>query len=230
MSRCRYGRSPCGLPFLTCRALTGIVPRSFPKRKTWRSIKETQLDKTEDRTMIIGHSRGHPARREQMRVALVNTNRITPPVAPIGLDYVAETLRASGHRPELLDLCWEEQWEPAIGRFMANGELGLVGGTVRHTDDCSFATRESFLPEAAAMTRCLRAHPAAPIVLGGVGFSVLPEAGLAPCGADAGIRGEGEFALAELAGRLERKLPWDDIPGLVARHGRTWRGDPRPPR
>ncbi|MGZ8462675.1 MAG: tryptophan 2-C-methyltransferase, partial [Candidatus Deferrimicrobiaceae bacterium] len=95
-----------------------------------------------------------------MRVALVNTNRITPPVAPIGLDYVAETLRASGHRPEILDLCWEERWEPVIAQFLANGEFGLVGVTVRNTDDCSFATRESFLPEAAAMTRCLRDHTA----------------------------------------------------------------------
>jgi len=161
-----------------------------------------------------------------MRIALVNTNRITPPVAPIGLDYVAEALLASGHRPEILDLCWEERWEPAIARFLANGEFGLVGVTVRNTDDCSFATRESFLPETAAMTRCLRDHTAAPIVLGGVGFSVMPEAVLAHCGADAGIRGEGEFALAEVAGRLERKLPWDDIPGLVARRGNTWRANP----
>jgi radical SAM superfamily enzyme YgiQ (UPF0313 family) len=161
-----------------------------------------------------------------VRIALVNTNRITPPVAPIGLDYVAEALRASGHRPELLDLCWEEKWEPAIARFLARGEFGLVGVTVRNTDDCSFATRESFLSEAAAMTRCLRDHTAAPIVLGGVGFSVMPENVLAHCGADFGIRGEGEFALAELAGRLEKELPWDDIPGLVARSGNTWRANP----
>ena len=66
-----------------------------------------------------------------MRIALVNTNRITPPVAPIGLDYVAETLRASGHRPELLDLCWEERWEPAIARFLANGQFGRVERRVR---------------------------------------------------------------------------------------------------
>src|SRR3990170_4143996 len=162
-----------------------------------------------------------------MRVALVNTNRIKPPVAPIGLDYVAEALRASGHRPELLDLCWEERWEPAIARFLANGEFGLVGVTVRNTDDCSFATRESFLPDLAAITRCLREHTGAPIILGGVGFSIMPQAVLAQCGADAGIRGEGEFALAELAGRLEKTLPWDDVPGLLVRRGGTRRATPR---
>lgn len=39
-----------------------------------------------------------------MRVALVNTNRIKPPIAPIGLEYVAEALFASEHEVEVLDL------------------------------------------------------------------------------------------------------------------------------
>ena len=33
-----------------------------------------------------------------MDVALINTNRIKPPIAPIGLDYVAEALYVAGHR------------------------------------------------------------------------------------------------------------------------------------
>jgi hypothetical protein len=103
-----------------------------------------------------------------LRVALVNTNRITPPVAPIGLDYVAEALCAAGHEADILDLCWEERWEPAIARFLGSGEYGLIGVTVRNTDDCSFATRESFLPTLSSMVECIRKHTGAPIVLGGV--------------------------------------------------------------
>lgn len=161
-----------------------------------------------------------------MRVALVNTNRIAPPVAPIGLEYVAEAVAASGGRPEILDLCWEERPEPAIARFFANGKFGLVGLSIRNTDDCSFATRESFLPGHEAVVRCIRDHTDAPIVLGGVGFSIMPEAVLVRCGADAGIWGEGEFALADLADRLSRNLPWDDLPGLVVRRGGAWRRNP----
>jgi len=44
-----------------------------------------------------------------MRVALVNTNRMKPPIAPIGLEYVAEALGAAGHRVEVLDLCWADE-------------------------------------------------------------------------------------------------------------------------
>jgi pyruvate-formate lyase-activating enzyme len=161
-----------------------------------------------------------------MRIALVNTNRIAPPVAPVGLDYVAEALEASGHRTEILDLCWEERWEQAIASFLRGGEIGLVGVSVRNTDDCSFATRQSFLPDVAAMVACLRRHTGAPIVLGGVGFSIMPEAVLAQCGADAGIWGEGEFPLADLAGRLERNRPWDDLPALLVPRGGAWRRNP----
>ena len=157
-----------------------------------------------------------------MRVALVNTNRITPPIAPIGLDYVAEALRAAGHVADILDLCWEERWEPAIAKFLGGGEYGLIGATVRNTDDCSFATRESFLPALSSMVGCIRKHTGAPIVLGGVGFSIMPEAVLTLCGADAGIWGEGEFPLADLSSRLESNRPWDDLPGLVVRRNGKW--------
>lgn len=42
-------------------------------------------------------------------MALVNTNRIMPPISSLELEYVAETLFAVGHEVSILDLCWEEQ-------------------------------------------------------------------------------------------------------------------------
>jgi len=81
-----------------------------------------------------------------MRVALVNPNRIKPPISPLGIEYVAEGLLAAGHEVTILDLCWEEQPEKAIPAFFNRQEYGLVGISIRNTDDCSFATRESFLP------------------------------------------------------------------------------------
>src|SRR5512145_3020575 len=161
-----------------------------------------------------------------MRVALVNTNRIRPPVAPIGLDYVAEALVAAGHEAFLLDLCWEERPEEAVDRFFREREYGLVGVTIRNTDDCSLPTRESFLPGCARIVAEIRARTGAPVVLGGVGFSVMPEAVLDRCGAEAGIRGDGEFAFAGLAGRIERGRDADDLPGLLARRDGRWRVNP----
>ena len=49
-----------------------------------------------------------------MNIALINTNRIKPPIAPIGLEYVAETLQAAGKSVNILDLCWEVDAGAAI--------------------------------------------------------------------------------------------------------------------
>ncbi len=158
-----------------------------------------------------------------MRVALVNTNRIRPPVAPIGLDYLAEALASRGHSPRLLDLCWEPSPEEAIRRFFGTERFGLVGITVRNTDDCSFTTRESFLPGLGRIASVLRECTDVPVLAGGVGFSVMPEGVLDALGLDAGVRGDGEQVLPAVADRLERGNRWDDLPNLVLREGNRFR-------
>lgn len=161
-----------------------------------------------------------------MRVALVNTNRIKPPIAPIGLEYVAEALHAQGHTVEMLDLCWEEDWKAALARFFHGRSVDLLGVTLRNTDDCAFTSRQSFLAEFQEMIRELRRHSVARIVLGGVGFSVMPEHILSLVEAEAGIWGDGEWTLAELANRLERKRGFEDLPNLIWRQNGEWKRNP----
>jgi radical SAM superfamily enzyme YgiQ (UPF0313 family) len=64
------------------------------------------------------------------------------------------------------------------------------------------------------------------IVLGGVGFSVMPEQVLTFCEADAGVWGEGEFVFAELANRIGEKREWNDLPNLIWRHDDRWHRNP----
>jgi hypothetical protein len=161
-------------------------------------------------------------------VALVNTNRIRPPIAPIGLDYLAEALHASGHQVEVLDLCWAEDWRPAVAAFFDRRSVGLVGVTLRNTDDCAYTSRQSFLADYAEIVDTIRGHTNALIALGGVGFSVMPEAILGLCAADAGVWGAGESALVGLAGRLEAGQEWRDLPNLVWRRDGGWHRNPPP--
>jgi hypothetical protein len=161
-----------------------------------------------------------------MKVALVNTNRMQPPIAPIGLDYIAESLDASGHTVELLDLCWEEDAGKAIAGFLNQSDFGLVGMTLRNTDDCVFTSRRSFLAGFRDLAGIVRKNSGAPIVLGGVGFSTMPEQVLSLAGADYGIWGDGEFALPALADRLERGEDAEDIPNLVLRRKGAWQRNP----
>jgi radical SAM superfamily enzyme YgiQ (UPF0313 family) len=169
-----------------------------------------------------------------MDVALINTNRIRPPIAPIGLDYLSETLHAAGHRVQLLDLCWAENVSRAISVFFSAASFDLVGMSVRNTDDCAYTTRQSFVAEAASMAAQIRRHSDAFLLMGGVGFSVMPELVLSYIehehGAivDAGIWGEGEFALVELLARLQERADWRDIPGMVWRRQGAWQRNRAP--
>ncbi|MBN1571137.1 MAG: radical SAM protein [Acidobacteria bacterium] len=161
-----------------------------------------------------------------MQVALINTNRMQPPVAPIALDYIAEALNTGGHEVKLLDLCWEDNPESAIKRFFGGSEFGLIGMTLRNTDDCAFTSRQSFLSGFVDLVKSVRENSGAPVVLGGVGFSVMPEEILSLSKADYGVWGEGEFVLPQLANRLSKKESHEDLPNLVWKRNGTWQRNP----
>jgi len=149
-----------------------------------------------------------------VKVLLVNTNRVRPPVAPIGLDYCADTLRAAGHELYLLDLCLsgnEEQDMAAAAAFSPE----VIGVTVRNIDDCYSASRAFLLSGARDIVYALKDHSDAPVVLGGIGVSLMPEAVVDYCGADFGIAGEGEAAFPELLDALHAEDGLEEVPGLV---------------
>ena len=168
------------------------------------------------------------------RVLLINTNVMQPLVAPIGLDYVGSALQAAGIAVSLLDLAFvvgaqsatplrldiEEELTRAVERTMPE----VIGVTVRNTDDCCMATHDFLLPRIADWIGVLRRRCPAPIVVGGIGFSVLPREAFAFLGADYGIAGDGEETFPRLVKALKSdRLPTyptsriDDIPGLLWR-------------
>ena len=159
-------------------------------------------------------------------VALVNTNRLRPAVAPVGLDYAADVLQAQGMDVQLVDLCFEQDWKEAVRCSLGESEPVLVGLTLRNTDDCYLASGRDFVSEFAQVVGCVKQHSAAPVVVGGSGYSVCPEAILTASGADYGITGDGEVALAVLASELARGgEPWR-VPGLVWREDGEARRNP----
>jgi len=169
------------------------------------------------------------------RVLLVNSNLMQPPIAPIGLDYVAGYLEAAGHQVELLDLCFEADPEAAIAARLARGpEPQMIAITLRNTDDCYCGSQQSFLPQFHRIIRALRAACGdALIVVGGVGFSLMPRAILADlsAGADApgcvGVVGDGELALAAIASGPDRGEDISRAPGLAGfTASGEWRAQP----
>jgi hypothetical protein len=151
-------------------------------------------------------------------ILLVNPNLMKPPVTPVGLDYVGQALRDAGHEVVLLDLAWADDVEAAVRSAAACGPL-LVGVSVRNLDDCFFASRAFCLEQTRGILDAIRRHTDASLVLGGVGFSIAPQAALRYCAADWGVAGDGEAALASLANAFAQKGDPRSIPGLVYRQG-----------
>jgi len=148
-------------------------------------------------------------------VLLVNPNRMKPGVAPIALDYLAHALRQAGFEVDLLDLCFSPDPAPEIERYFATAAPLAVAVTLRNSDDCWFASQDFCLRHYREIIEQVQARTDAPIILGGSGFSVMPEAILAYCGLELGVWGEGEYALPRLLSRMARGRDGHDVPGLV---------------
>jgi len=154
-----------------------------------------------------------------MKILLVNTNRIQPPIAPIALDYIGGSLERSGHTVKLLDLCLSDDRQGEVGRLLAAETFDAVALTFRNTDDCYFASGASFVEILRGDVAAVREYHGGPVIVGGGGFSLMPESLLRFTGADYGIVGDGEDALPALLDRLEKDLPVSDVAGLVWRDG-----------
>jgi radical SAM superfamily enzyme YgiQ (UPF0313 family) len=102
-----------------------------------------------------------------------------------------------------------------------------VGLTVRNIDDSSFATRKTFLPWIREVVTELKHLTRVPVILGGVGFSIIPDAALWVTGADAGIYGDGEESAVLLAAALEKGADISQIPNMVFRKGAIITRTPR---
>jgi len=153
------------------------------------------------------------------QVLLIHANTLRPPVNPLGLETVGEYLICNGIPVAILDLAWEQDWEERLRQMVAAEEPLAVGITFRNIDDCSSATRLSFLPSLVTVVQTVKRHTSAPVVLGGVGFSIMPRPILAASGADYGIAGDGEQAFLEFVKRLQSKKDVFDLPNMVVRRG-----------
>lgn len=138
-----------------------------------------------------------------MRLLLVSANRERLPsrVLPVGLLTVASAARAR-HEVSLVDLCFEPEVEPALADAIDRFRPDVVGLGLRNLHTNNYDGTEQLLAGYEAIGKTVRELTAAPIVLGGSGFSLRPAAILERLGAQHGVVGEGELALPRLLDAL----------------------------
>jgi radical SAM superfamily enzyme YgiQ (UPF0313 family) len=131
-------------------------------------------------------------------LTLINTNTMQPAIAPVGLDYIAGAVGQAGIDVEVVDLCLAKDPAVTLRDYFAGHNPALVGLSFRNVDDCFWPSCQWFVPKLSELVRLLKAVTAAPIVLGGVGFSIFAEQIVKYTGADFGVRGDGEQAITDL--------------------------------
>ncbi len=150
-------------------------------------------------------------------LTLINTNKMLPPIGPIGLDYVASSVRQAGLDVEIVDLCLSDDPAKMLEEHFDTCNPQLVGITFRNTDDCFWPSARWFVPDLSETISKIRNMTDAPIVIGGVGFSVFARRIVEYTGADFGIRGDGEQAIVLLANELQKSKRFERIDGLIWR-------------
>ncbi len=158
---------------------------------------------------------------------MVNPNQMKPPVTPVALDYLAESLDEKKFEVEVLDLAFSTDAERDIRSVLTRMEPLLIGVSVRNLDDSYMASQDFCLERTGKIIDLIKSHSGALLVLGGVGFSIAPEAVLEYCQVDCGIYGEGEQALPMLARRVMKREDFHNIPGLIIRDGAGFHRNPR---
>ncbi|TXT60671.1 MAG: Radical SAM superfamily enzyme [Promethearchaeota archaeon] len=127
-----------------------------------------------------------------MKILLVNPNRIQiPPVIPIGLEYIASALDKAQIDYHFLDLCFSTNAFEELATHLDTHQYDLVGFTIRNIDSTVYFNNEFYLPTIKQLIIEVKARNI-PIVLGGAGFSAMPEQILKYVGADYGIIGPAE--------------------------------------
>ncbi len=154
-----------------------------------------------------------------MRVAFISANREKLPdaVLPIGiLSVMAATPKQ--HEKLFWDLCFEPEPLETVARNLRESQPDLVAIGLRNLQNMDYTNITANLDAYREIIRTVRANSPAPIVLGGGGFSVMPQALMEDLGADYGIAGEGERAFPQLLDELETPEPaLDRIDGLYYR-------------
>ncbi len=151
-----------------------------------------------------------------MKILLIsaNTETLNMPVLPLGLAFVNAALMARGYDTRIINLMEAENTETVLKNTLLEFAPDAIGISVRNIDTQDIRNPVFMLDPVKSMVGWCRNLSTAPIIIGGAGYSIYPEAALAYTGADMGIQGEGEAAFPELLERIAAGRPITDVPGL----------------
>ena len=147
-----------------------------------------------------------------MNILLINPNRFkSPPVPPIGLEYLSGSLEMRGDKVKILDLCFSENIFKDIDRAVKEFEPDFAGITIRNIDSVLYLHNEFFLKEIKEIAQYLKKTYKTKVILGGVGLLVNPQGILEYIGADYAFVGPAEEGIHTFLKMIENDFPIEKI-------------------
>jgi lipid biosynthesis B12-binding/radical SAM protein len=143
-----------------------------------------------------------------MKILLISANVTTSPypIYPLGVSMIAGALKKAGHQVLQADFLLQNTSVDAIGQEVVNFNPDLVGISVRNIDNVNLVSEQYYIQNVKNIVSKVRDVSDVKVLLGGAGFSLIPELILKETGADYGIVGEGEVLAVEFANNAENNI------------------------
>jgi len=127
-----------------------------------------------------------------MRVLMISGNREDADirVPALGLACIAAATEAAGHEVCLQDLLIVKDPKSVVAGTLRDFWPEAIGISVRNIDDQKMKSTRFLLDQARETVSWCKEISAAPVILGGAAFSIIPQPMLDYLGADMGIQGE----------------------------------------
>ena len=143
-----------------------------------------------------------------MRVLLISANVASTPysVYPLGMSMVAGALCNAGHEVHQFDFLQSDMSLDAVAKIIGDNAPEIIGISIRNIDNVNLLNEKRYIEAVGSIVRKIRLETDVPVVLGGSGFSILPELILREAGADYGIVGEGESLMVQFVDNAARGI------------------------
>jgi len=151
-----------------------------------------------------------------MKILLISANiTVSPyPIYPLGVSMIAAALTRAGHEVQQADILHRNNSIEAIVYSVQQFKPELIGISVRNIDNVNLMNEQYYIQNVKNIVDRIRDVTRVKIILGGAGFSLIPDLILKETGADYGIIGEGEILAVEFANNAERGIyPSDRLIG-----------------
>ncbi len=143
-----------------------------------------------------------------MKVLLISSNVAKTPytIYPLGMSMVAAALKNAGINVEQRDYLKSEKSLDVLNKEQKRIDPDIVGVSIRNIDNVNLMNEQRYIDAVTDIVAMIKKNSKAVVVLGGSGFSIMPNVILEKTGADYGIVGEGEELIVKFVKDIERRI------------------------